>query len=160
MDKEKIRSDFLQNYKAKLTSLQSSIEENKRQAWNSPGANTSHSDTNKFTLSNLALGQSMVLDEIARAVSFLETLKISPSKRIILGSVFITKAMDTNEINTYFVINIAGGETITAQNGEKITAISVSSPLAQHSIGKEEGDYVLIPIKGLGKREFEIMEIF
>ncbi len=143
MDKETVRSKFLERYKEILSSITESIEGNKKRAWDSPGANVSHSDTNKFSLSNLALAQSRQLGDLREVISSLGRLQANSQDKVYLGAVFELTDILTKKRKMYYLVTSSGGEEITI-DGVKVVSISVAAPLAQACLGKEVGDEISI----------------
>ena len=74
-----------------------------------------------------------------------------PTDRVVFGSTVLLYNLKTDEEITY---QLLGSYESDPENNK----ISVTSPLGQALIGKEEGDEVKISIPG-GIQEYEILEI-
>jgi hypothetical protein len=139
MDKLKVKGKFLTVYKEHLEGMKGSIDTSKREAWDSPGANQSHSDTNKFQLSNLALSKSKVEAEYREAITKIELLSVEDQEVVMPGAIFQIMDLDSEEKKTYYLIPTCGGESIEFE-GCEITTISANAPIVNFAAGKEEGD--------------------
>lgn len=139
MNKGNVRDEFLKLYQGKLGEIEDSLQGNRRRARDSPGANVSHSDTNKFALSNLALNQQGVSSEYKSVINMLNSISVENVESVVLGSIFTVKNLKTGESKIYYLVNSSGGESIYVDD-EEIVSISVAAPLAQAALAKEEGD--------------------
>ncbi len=154
MNKLEIKETFLDLYKSNLKDMQGSIETSTREAWDSPGANQSHSDTNKYQLSNLALGKSNVESEYREAITKIDLLSVDSLDTVRSGAILQIIDRKSSEKKTYYVIPSCGGETII-YDGMEIMTISINAPIATICLGKEEGDE--FDYKG---KKFEILRVW
>jgi len=93
------------------------------------------------------------INELSRKLSCCEI--IAPPKendgRVVFGSIVVLEDLDTGEINTY---RLVGPYEADVNSG----TLSVTSPLGQALIGKEEGDNVQVRTPGRMRR-LEIVEV-
>lgn len=136
----------------KVNSLNSTLGNTEDMARDAPGHNVSHSDTSKFQLSNLALGiQKQILD-YQRILGQLKSLPASSSAKIGIGSLFTLSDSESNEQKIFMMLSEGGGEKITV-DGNEITTLSITAPLARTCFNKEVGDEVVFK-----ENSFEVIE--
>jgi len=93
------------------------------------------------------------INELKNAIAKADVIEIDdgPTDRVVFGSTVLLYNLKTDEEITY---QLLGSYESDPENNK----ISVTSPLGQALIGKEEGDEVKISIPG-GIQEYEILEI-
>jgi transcription elongation factor GreA len=93
------------------------------------------------------------INELKNAIAKADVIEIGddPADRVVFGSTVLLCNLKTDEEITY---QLLGSYESDPENGK----ISVTSPLGQALIGKEEGDEVKIRTPG-GIQEYEILEI-
>ena len=93
------------------------------------------------------------INELKNAIAKADVIEIDdgPTDRVVFGSTVLLYNLKTDEEITY---QLLGSYESDPENNK----ISVTSPLGQALIGKEEGDEVKISTPG-GIQEYEILEI-
>ncbi|MCU7882218.1 MAG: transcription elongation factor GreA [Candidatus Thiodiazotropha sp. (ex Lucinoma aequizonata)] len=81
----------------------------------------------------------------------IDVTTLNAGGRVVFGATVVVLELDNDEEFTY---QIVGEDEADIKSG----LISVSSPIARASIGKQEGDDVFLNTPG-GAREFEILEV-
>ena len=140
MDKSKIVQSFLLEFENQISEQKEVLENTRKLTNDAPSARESHSDTSRFQLGNLALGQESRLREIEETARNLKNLILSPKEKVVIGAVFILCGEGQKPKN-YFMFHGAQGMSIEI-DGIIITAISAKSPLGVSVLGKKRGDKV------------------
>lgn len=140
MDKSKIVQSFLLEFENQISEQKEVLENTRKLTNDAPSAKESHSDTSRFQLGNLALGQESRLREIEEIARNLKNLILSPKEKVVIGAVF-TLCGEDHKSKNYFMFHGAQGMSIEI-DGIIITAISAKSPLGVSVLGKKQGDEV------------------
>ncbi len=139
IDKSELKTKVMRCYEGLKKRIEDSIKSSTREAIDSPGANVSHSDTNKFNISNVALSKQKPVIAYIIALTELRSLSVDVCETVIIGAVFQLQNLQTEESKFYYLIPSYGGEVIKHAEVEILT-ISKEAPLATLAAGKEEGD--------------------
>lgn len=140
MNKDTIAQLFISKLEDQILKQGTVLEETRKFANDSPSANESHSDTSRYQLGQLALGQDLRLKEKEEALKILKNLQIFPQEKIVIGSVFSLRGKDKKS-RSYFMFNGAQGINVEL-DGTVITAVSAQSPLGTSVLGKKKGERV------------------
>ncbi|MFH1200724.1 MAG: GreA/GreB family elongation factor [bacterium] len=159
MDKQKLLQRVIETLLQREKEAKQSLETTRRIAVEAPGAMQSKSDTTKWQMSQRAGAIERVLLETQQALSSLKRL-MNYSPVITKGSVYAiieAKNLGDNSCAKYFLLPAGGGNTYDME-GEFITVINISAPLARAFIGVVVGDEVEVKIQETTK-QFNIVSI-
>lgn len=115
-------------------------------------------DTRGLEASYIAQGQANRAQEIALALEAYRTLELRPFSEddpIRLTALVRLESEEAGE-RTVFLGPEAGGLKVE-EGGEILVVITPASPLGRELLGKETGDLVTVP--GRGVREYEILSV-
>lgn len=140
MNKLRVVESFISYFEHQISQYREIKADTRRRIIDSPSANQSHSDTSRYQLSNLALGQESRLGEIEQIAFSLRSINVSPQDKVVVGALF-TLQTEGVEPRTYFMFPGAQGDILEV-DGVPITAISFKSPLGKAALGKRRGECV------------------
>lgn len=140
MNKDMIARLFILKLEDQILKQGTVLEETRKSVNDSPSASESHSDTSRYQLGQLALGQDLRLKETEETLKNLKNLRISSQEKIVIGTVFSLRGKDQKP-RSYFMFNGAQGVNVEL-DGTVITAVSVQSPLGASVLGKKKGERV------------------
>ncbi|MFY9493531.1 MAG: hypothetical protein WAP55_03595 [Minisyncoccia bacterium] len=141
MDKMKVISAFKEAMSAKVRDLASSLEDTKKRAQGAPGSNTTHSDTSKFQLGNLALSIDLQVQKAKEVLSAISGTPVHYDQAARVGSLIELFDKKIGQTNLYFMVVKGGGETVIV-DGITITTIAVAAPLGRACVGKRKQDEI------------------
>ncbi|MEK7565169.1 MAG: hypothetical protein AAB501_02945 [Patescibacteria group bacterium] len=141
MDKSKVVSAFAQATSQNIANLVASLEDTRKRTQDAPGSNTTHSDTSKFQLGNLALSIEVQVQKARETLAYISSIPVHCEQIVQVGSVFELMDTKTEGIKIFFLVGIGGGETFSV-DGIMIITTTFSSPLGRVCIGKKNDQEV------------------
>ena len=153
MNKQKLLQCAIETLIQKKKNAEQSLETTRQAAIDAPGAMQSHSDTTKWQMSRRAEAIEQSIFETQQALGVLKHLMDHPPT-ITKGSnyaIIEVENLDDGSRAKYFLLPAGGGDTYEV-DGEKITALTMSAPLARVLVGTVAGDEVEITTQGKTKR--------
>ena len=153
MNKQKLLQCAIETLIQKKKNAEQSLETTRQAAIDAPGAMQSHSDTTKWQMSRRAEAIEQSIFETQQALGVLKRLMDHPPT-ITKGSnyaIIEVENLDDGSRAKYFLLPAGGGDTYEV-DGEKITALTMSAPLARVLVGTVAGDEVEITTQGKTKR--------
>lgn len=151
--KKQVLQQLVEKLKTQLGVLTDSRDNKRELAIDSPGANQSHSDTNKFQLSNLQLGLDLRRIETEKTIFLLKQIQLNLCNKVTLGAIFTICKTDDGSRKNYFLVSAGGGEILKLDDLE-VVSTTPQAPIAKACLQKEEGDVFKFQDK-----EFEITRI-
>jgi hypothetical protein len=142
--KNAVLSAFADLFSQKIQSLTQILEDTRKRAQAAPGSNVSHSDTSRFSISNIALGIEAQLNLAREALIYLNDLNDPhyEKEEISVGSLFVIIDKDSGKELTFMLLIKGGGEKISIGETE-VVSITFGAPITKVFFGKKVGDYVL-----------------
>ena len=159
MNKQNLLQLVIETLTEEEKNAKQSLESTRQAAIDAPGAMQSHSDTTKWQMSQRAGAIEGSLFETQQALGALKRL-IGHSSAIIKGSVYAiveVKNLGNNSVEKYFLLP-AGGGNVYETEGEKITILNMSAPMARAFFGAVAGDEIEVKIQGITRR-FDVVSV-
>lgn len=153
MNKQKLLQRVIETLAQREKNAKQSLETTRQAAIEAPGAMQSHSDTTKWQMSRHAEAIEQLISETQKALGALKSL-VDHSPTVTKGSIFAiieVENLDDGSKAKYFLLPAGGGDTYEV-DGEKITALTMGTPLSRVLISVVAGDEVEITIQGKTKR--------
>ena len=147
MDKQKLLQLVIETLTQEEKNAKQSLESTRQAGIDAPGAMQSHSDTTKWQMHQRAGAIEGSLFETQRALGALKLL-VGHSSVITKGSVYAiveVKNLVNETITKYFLLP-AGGGNVYEVDGEQVTILNMSAPMARAFFGAVAGDEVEVKI--------------
>lgn len=155
-------AQIIANKKEEVERTEQARQVSLKDAQEAEGAMISRYDTFLEEAQYLAGGQNKRLLEAKAVLALLESLlqrDADVSRRASIGSIVTIENIETTEIKKFLLVSEeAGGGVFSCHpdEGEKISAVSPSSPIGKALFGKESGEEIECPML---KGAWEISEI-
>lgn len=153
MTKRELLQCVIEALTQKIENAKQSLETAQQAAKEAPGAMQSHSDTTKWQMSRRAEAMQSSIAETQQALSVLKSIRDHPPTITKSSGYAIVEIENLNDGSRakYFLLPAGGGDTYEME-GEKITVITIGSPMARALIGTIAGDEVEVKMHGTTKR--------